>query len=187
MSLRVITTGIPGVVVIEPEIHGDARGYFFESWHAGKYSEMGLPAAFVQDNVSRSSRGTLRGLHLQEPNGQGKLVQVLEGEVFDVAVDVRVGSPTFGRWEGFVLSAENKRQAYVPPGLAHGFCVLSESALFTYKCTDFYRRDVEFGVAWNDSDIGIAWPIASPLLSAKDQAAPRLADIPLARLPKWSA
>jgi dTDP-4-dehydrorhamnose 3,5-epimerase len=185
MSLTVGTSVIPGVIIVEPAVFGDARGSFFEAWHAERYAAVGLPSVFVQDNVSRSARSTLRGLHLQEPHGQGKLVQVLEGEVFDVALDVRVGSPTFGKWEGFALSHENRRQVYLPPGIAHGFCVVSEFALFAYKCTDYYQRDVEFGVAWNDPDVGIAWPVALPLLSPKDAAAPRLAEIPTQRLPKW--
>jgi dTDP-4-dehydrorhamnose 3,5-epimerase len=133
----------------------------------------------VQDNFSRSSKGILRGLHFQEPNAQGKLVQVLAGAVYDVAVDIRRGSPTFGRWVGVELSADNRRQLWVPPGFAHGFCVLSESADFHYKCTDFYSPTSEHGIAWNDPDLGIPWPVTSPLLSAKDSAAPRLKDAPL--------
>jgi dTDP-4-dehydrorhamnose 3,5-epimerase len=172
-----------GLVIIEPSVFGDARGFFMESYSRDRYAEAGLPREFVQDNISRSARGILRGLHLQHPNDQGKLCQVLEGEVFDVAVDVRVGSPTFGQWEGVTLSSENRRQFYVPPGFAHGFCVLSEYALFSYKCTDYYSQPSELGVIWNDPDIGIDWPIGNPQLSDKDARNPRLKDIPQDRLP----
>ena len=171
-------------MVIEPAVFQDGRGFFYESWSARKYEELGLPAQFVQDNVSRSGRGTLRGLHLQSPpHGQGKLVHVLEGEVFDVAVDVRVGSPTFGQWVGETLSAENHRQLYVPPGFAHGFCVLSEHALFAYKCTQYYAPQAELSVLWNDPAIGIEWPLRDPMLSKKDVAGLPLAQVPRERLP----
>jgi dTDP-4-dehydrorhamnose 3,5-epimerase len=176
---------IEGLVIIEPSVFGDQRGFFMESYSRDRYADAGLPREFVQDNVSLSERGILRGLHLQHPNGQGKLCQVLEGEVFDVAVDVRVGSPTFGRWEGVILSAENKRQFYIPAGFAHGFCVLSERALFSYKCTDFYSASSELGVAWNDPDIGIDWPIDAPQLSAKDAKNPRLKNISPEELPQY--
>ena len=176
---------IEGLLIIEPTVFGDERGFFMEAYSRDRYAEMGLPREFVQDNVSLSAHGILRGLHLQHPNGQGKLCQVLEGEVFDVAVDVRVGSPTFGSWEGVRLSSENKRQLYVPPGFAHGFCVLSERALFSYKCTDFYSAATELGVAWNDPDIGIDWPIDTPRLSAKDAKNPPLKDIPQGKLPSY--
>src|SRR5690606_18736040 len=162
----------------------DARGFFLESWHQARYAEAGLPP-FVQDNVSRSSRGTLRGLHAQEPFGQGKLVQVLDGEVFDVAVDIRVGSPTFGRWAGEFLSAANHRQIYIPPGFAHGFCVTSERAIFAYKCTEFYHPETEFSIAWNDPDLNIAWPVDAPIVSQKDARAARLKDIARDRLPSF--
>lgn len=174
---------IPGLVIIEPTVFGDARGFFMESYSRDRYADAGLPREFVQDNVSLSRRGILRGLHLQHPNDQGKLCQVLEGEVFDVAVDVRVGSPTFGQWEGVTLSSENKRQFYVPPGFAHGFCVLSERALFSYKCSGFYSQPDELGVIWNDPDIGIDWPVDDPQLSEKDAKNPRLKDIPPEKLP----
>ena len=174
---------LPGLVLIEPVVHGDERGFFMETYSRDRYADAGLPISFVQDNVSLSSKGILRGLHLQHPNDQGKLCFVLEGEVFDVAVDVRVGSPTFGRWKGVSLSAANKRQFYVPTGFAHGFCVLSERALFCYKCTDFYAMESELGVAWDDP--AIDWPIRSPRLSGKDQKNPRLEDIPLNRLPRY--
>jgi dTDP-4-dehydrorhamnose 3,5-epimerase len=182
--MRVDSTNVAGVLVIEPDVYQDDRGYFFESWSARRYAEHGLPASFVQDNVSRSSRGALRGLHLQlPPMGQGKLVHVLEGEVFDVAVDVRIDSPTFGKWIGETLSAQNSRQIYIPPGFAHGFCVLSEHALFAYKCTQYYAPSSELSVLWNDPDIGIAWPVKAPVLSNKDAAAPRLHAIARDRLP----
>lgn len=185
-TMRVSPAGIAGVLIIDPPVFGDARGYFLETWHQDRYAEFGMPHTFVQDNVSRSARGALRGLHLQHPFAQGKLVQVLEGAVFDVAVDVRVGSPTFGQWVGETLSAENHRQLYVPPGMAHGFCVLTDHALFAYKCTDRYHPETEITIAWDDPAIGIAWPIAQPTLSAKDAAGIRLADCPVGRLPRWS-
>ncbi len=184
--MKVTETELPGVLAIEPDVFADPRGFFFESWSARKYAEHGLPAAFVQDNISRSTRGILRGLHLQSPPlGQGKLVYVLEGEVFDVAVDVRVGSPTFGRWTGSTLSAENHRQLYVPPGFAHGFCVLSEHALFAYKCTEYYAPAAEVSVLWNDPQIGIEWPLRDPMLSKKDAAGIPLAQVPQDRLPRF--
>lgn len=184
MSVKVERTVIPGVYIVDPVVHGDGRGFFFEAWHAEHYERAGLPGRFVQDNVSRSRRGVLRGLHLQFPHPQGKLVQVHDGEVFDVAVDVRVGSPAFGQWFGCSLSAENHRQLYVPPGVAHGFCVTSDSALLSYKCTDFYHPESEFTIAWDDPAIAIAWPIASPILSPKDIGGRRLADLSGA-LPQW--
>ncbi|HEX7479669.1 MAG TPA: dTDP-4-dehydrorhamnose 3,5-epimerase [Polyangiales bacterium] len=183
--MRVTKTPLAEVLLIEPIVHGDARGFFFESWHKERYAAAGLPADFVQDNLSYSQHGILRGLHLQEPFAQGKLVSVLQGEVFDVAVDARVGSPTFGRWHGERLSAENKRQLYIAPGFAHGFCVLSDAALFSYKCTELYHAETELGVAWNDPEIGITWPLDNPVLSAKDAKAPRLREIAEARLPKY--
>jgi dTDP-4-dehydrorhamnose 3,5-epimerase len=150
-----------------------------ELFHEKRYAEAGLPGPFVQDNFSRSAKGILRGLHFQQPHAQGKLVQVFAGAVYDVAVDIRRGSPTFGRWVGVELSADNRRQLWVPPGFAHGFCVLSESADFHYKCTDFYSPASEHGIAWNDPELGIPWPVKSPLLSPKDSAAPRLKDAPV--------
>jgi len=183
--MKVESAIIPGPLIIEPAVHGDERGFFMETYSRDRYAAAGLPGDFVQDNVSMSAKGILRGLHLQHPNDQGKLCSVLDGEVFDVAVDVRVGSPTFGRWVGVTLSSKNKRQFYVPPGFAHGFCVLSERALFSYKCTDFYSAASELGVAWDDPDIGIDWPISSPTLSGKDQANPSLKDIPTGKLPHY--
>lgn len=166
--MKITPTAIPEVLLIEPDVHGDARGFFMESWHARKYAEQGLDVAFVQDNHSRSRRGVLRGLHYQLEVPQGKLVRVTAGRVFDVAVDIRRGSPSFGRWVGYELSGENFRQLYVPPGFAHGFCVLSESADFLYKCTDFYAPETEYGIRWDDPDIGIDWPDGEFQISDKD-------------------
>jgi len=179
------TTNLPGVLLVKPNVFGDARGFFLESWNRERYAEAGLDQDFVQDNVSQSRQGILRGLHFQNPRPQGKLVQVLRGEVFDVAVDIRVGSPTFGQWYGVALSEENHYQLYVPENFAHGFCVTSETALFAYKCTDFYNPAGEHSLAWDDPDIGIPWPVAAPQLSAKDQAAKRLKDFPPAALPVY--
>lgn len=180
--MNVIETELPGVLIVEPKVFGDSRGFFLETFNARRYAEHGIALPFVQDNLSFSARGTLRGLHFQNPQTQGKLVSVLHGEVYDVAVDVRDGSPTFGRWAGVTLSAENKRQFYVPPGFAHGFCVTSETALFSYKCTDAYAPQAEGSVAWDDPDLAIPWPVSVPLLSPKDAAAPRLRDVPRERL-----
>ena len=174
--MRVTPLAVPEVLLVEPTVIGDARGFFMESFSVRRYADAGIPGRFVQDNVSRSRRGVLRGLHLQHPHAQGKLVSVLEGEVFDVAVDVRVGSPTFGRWVGEYLSAENHRQLYVPPGFAHGFVVTSDDALFTYKCTDYYRPEAEHSVRWDDPAIGIAWPGAGFTLSERDRHARTLAE-----------
>jgi dTDP-4-dehydrorhamnose 3,5-epimerase len=185
--VKVIETELPGVVIIEPDVFEDHRGFFLETWSRSRYTNAGINGPFVQDNVSRSSRGILRGLHFQNPQGQGKLVQVFAGEVFDAAVDVRVGSPTFGKWTGVRLSADNHRQMYIPAGFAHGFCVLSDSAIFSYKCTDYYNSSVEMGIIWNDPDIGIDWPIDEPKLSQKDSALPRLKDIAAEKLPRYEA
>ena len=175
--MKVIATALPGVMIIEPKVFGDAWGFFMETWNQARYEEHGLPAVFVQDNLSFSQKGVLRGLHFQNPNAQGKLVYVLQGEVFDVAVDIRVGSPTMGKWVGVTLSSENKCQIYIPEGFAHGFCVTSETALFAYKCTEMYQPLSEYGVSWKDPDLGIKWPIEKPLLSEKDLNYPRLKDI----------
>jgi dTDP-4-dehydrorhamnose 3,5-epimerase len=177
--VKISETELPGVLLLEPKRFGDDRGFFMELFHEKRYAEAGIPGPFVQDNFSRSARGILRGLHFQQPQAQGKLVQVFAGAVYDVAVDIRRGSPTFGRWVGVELSADNRRQLWVPPGFAHGFCVLSESADFHYKCTDFYSPASEHGIAWNDPDLGIPWPVKSPLLSPKDSVAPRLKDAPV--------
>ena len=180
--MNVIPCELSGVLIFEPKVFGDARGFFMETWNCQRYRDAGLAGDFVQDNVSLSRRGILRGLHFQNPGGQGKLVYVLHGEVFDVAVDVRRSSPTFGRWHGLTLSAENKRQFFIPPGFAHGFAVLSETALFAYKCTELYAPQNEVTLAWNDPDIGIQWPLESPQLSEKDTRGLRLRDIPKDRI-----
>jgi dTDP-4-dehydrorhamnose 3,5-epimerase len=171
----------------QPAVFGDDRGFFFETWNADRYGQLGLPDKFVQSNVSSSARGVLRGLHYQWPNPQGKLVSVFEGEVYDVAVDIRRGSPTFGRWAAVVLSAENKRQFWIPEGFAHGFAVLSERAIFSYLCTAQYDKAADAGVRWDDAAIGIDWPIDSPLLSDKDAVAPFLKDVAPDRLPVFAA
>ena len=176
--MTVTETALPGVLVLEPRVFGDARGFFCETYHAERYRQAGVDAAFVQDNLSRSGRGTLRGLHFQAPpHAQAKLVQVLEGAVWDVAVDLRRDSPTFGQHVGVELSAENGRQVYVPVGFAHGFCVTSETALFAYKCSAFYAPGAEGSLRWDDPDLAIGWPVEAPVLSDKDRAAPRLADV----------
>lgn len=169
---------LDGLRLIRPRRFGDARGWFVESWQEARYRDAGLPERFVQDNFSYSARGVLRGLHFQNPNPQGKLVMVLLGEVWDVAVDLRRGSPTFGRWQGVRLSGEEPVQFYVPPGFAHGFVVLSDTALFHYKCTAPYSPADEHSVRWDDPDLAIAWPVRDPVLSARDAAAPRLRDLP---------
>jgi dTDP-4-dehydrorhamnose 3,5-epimerase len=183
--VKVIQTSLPGLVLLEPVVFGDARGFFFETWNAERYAAQGLPSSFVQSNVSSSSKGVLRGLHYQWPRPQGKLVTVLQGEVYDVAVDIRRGSPTFGRWEAFILSGENRRQLWIPPGFAHGFAVLSDDALFNYLCTDVYVKEADASVRWNDADIAVDWPISAPTLSSKDEQAPFLQDIPAERLPVY--
>ncbi len=175
--MRFITTEIEGVVIIEPDVYRDTRGFFLETYHAEKYRNGGIDAVFVQDNQSRSVKDTLRGLHGQLRHPQGKLIRAIEGEIWDVAVDLRRDSPTFGRHVTATLSADNFRQMFIPPGFAHGFCVLSDVAQIEYKCTDFYRPGDEFAVAWNDPEIGISWPVAEPLLSERDHNAPRLAEV----------
>lgn len=168
--MNVVATTLEGVVIIEPRVFADARGFFFESYHAERYAAAGLPLRFVQDNHSCSAPGTLRGLHYQLRHPQGKLIRVLRGSILDVAVDIRKGSPSFGRWVGVVLSAENKRQLYVPPGYAHGFCVPEEASEVEYKCTDFYTPEDEHGILWSDPTIGITWPVKTPVLSDRDRA-----------------
>ena len=186
--MKIIETDLPGCVVIEPSVHGDARGFFYESWNARRFGEHGLPAQFVQHNVSRSQRGVLRGLHYQWPNNpQGKLVSVLEGEVYDIAVDIRRGSPTFGQHAAVVLSADNKRHFWIPEGFAHGFLVLSETALFTYLCTAPYDRASDNSLRWDDPQLAIDWPLAEVSLSAKDAVAPLLVDVAPERLPQYAA
>jgi dTDP-4-dehydrorhamnose 3,5-epimerase len=168
--MNIIKTAIEGALIIEPKVFGDDRGFFLETYSQKRYQDAGIPSVFVQDNLSFSRRGVLRGLHSQNPNAQGKLVSVPMGEVFDVAVDIRKGSPSYGRWVGVNLSGENKRQFWLPPGLAHGFLVLSETALFSYKCTEYYSPKDEFTLLWNDPDIGIEWPIFEGIqLSNKDR------------------
>lgn len=184
--MRVDTTQLPGVLIIDPAVHRDARGFFVERYHAKTYSEHGLPHAFVQDNHSRSVKGTLRGMHMQLSQQQGKLVYVLEGSIFDVAVDVRVGSPSFGQWVGVELTSDNFRQLYIPPGLAHGFCVTSDRADVVYKCTDYYLPGDEIALLWNDPDLAIQWPIVSPLLSQKDANGLTLKYV-MSRLPAYKS
>ena len=184
--MRIIETGIAGLVIIEPVVHGDDRGYFMELWRATKYARAGVPASFVQSNVSRSGAGVIRGLHYQHPCPQGKLVSVLEGSIFDVAVDIRSDSPTFKQWAGVELSADNHRQLLVPEGFAHGFCVLGDHALMSYLCTAEYVAEFDAALAWNDPDIGVIWPPGSFSLSEKDRDAPRLRDIAPEDLPRMS-
>lgn len=184
--MKVIETALPGCLLIEPVVHGDERGFFLETWNAERFAAHGMPARFVQSNLSSSSRGVLRGLHYQWPRPQGKLVSVLEGEVYDVAVDIRRGSPHFGRWTAAILSAENRRQFWIPEGFAHGFAVLSERAVFNYLCTDVYVKEADAGVRWNDAAIGVDWPISDPVLSGKDAVAPFLDDIGEERLPVYA-
>lgn len=173
--MKIQATALPGVLIIEPRVFQDERGFFLETYHARRYAEAGLDAIFVQDNHSRSRRGTLRGLHFQVANPQGKLVRVIEGTIWDVAVDIRPDSPTAGQYVGVEISAENFRQIYVPPGYAHGFCVTSDVAQVEYKCTAFYDPADERGIAWNDPALGIPWPVATPILSARDSSNPTLA------------
>jgi dTDP-4-dehydrorhamnose 3,5-epimerase len=175
--VKVETTELPGVLLVEPTVHRDERGFFLESWHEARYREHGIPAIFVQDNHSRSEKGILRGLHAQSPRGQGKLVRCIAGAIWDVAVDVRVGSPAFGRHVAFELSGEDFRQVYVPPGLLHGFCVLGDFAEIEYKCTDVYVAQDDFGVRWDDPELAVPWPIRDPVLSPKDAAAPLLREV----------
>jgi dTDP-4-dehydrorhamnose 3,5-epimerase len=172
--------------LVEPDVYKDDRGFFLETYHQKKYSEEGIAKSFVQDNRSNSAKNVLRGLHYQLRNPQAKLVYVITGEIFDVAVDIRRGSPTFGKWEGVYLSSENNCQMYIPEGFAHGFCVLSETADVLYKCSDFYHPDDEFGILWSDPAIGIGWPVAEPILSPKDSKYPQLKEITNSMLPSYS-
>jgi dTDP-4-dehydrorhamnose 3,5-epimerase len=182
--MRFAPTELPGVVVVEPDVHRDGRGFFLETYHAEKYRAGGIEGPFVQDNHSHSVARTLRGLHLQHRRPQGKLIRVIEGEIFDVVADVRVGSPTFGQWFGVTLSADNFRQCYAPPGVAHGFCVVSPVAQVEYKCTELYDPDTDIGVSWNDPSLGIRWPVTEPILSHRDRQHPPLAEL-LDLLPRW--
>ena len=183
--MKVTPTELPEVLVVEPDVFGDHRGSFMESYNAARYRDAGIDADFVQDNLSYSKRGVLRGLHYQQPNPQGKLVQVLLGEVFDVAVDIRVGSPQFGRWVARTLSASRPQQLYIPPGFAHGFLVLSDEAVFHYKCTTLYDAPSDRSLRWDDPAIGISWPTTAFLLSKKDQNAPRVDELAQAELPTY--
>jgi dTDP-4-dehydrorhamnose 3,5-epimerase len=184
MAVKYTKTSLPGVLIIEPVVFKDDRGVFLETHHQKKYVEGGINRTFVQDNRSHSKKGVLRGLHYQHRYPQGKLVYVITGEIFDVAVDIRRGSSTFGKWEGIYLSSDNNCQVFVPEGFAHGFCVLSETADVLYKCTDFYHPDDEFGILWSDPTIGIEWPVASPALSSKDSQYPKLTEIAEDFLPR---
>ncbi|MCL4185059.1 MAG: dTDP-4-dehydrorhamnose 3,5-epimerase [Burkholderiaceae bacterium] len=185
--MRLVETSLPGCIVIEPKVFGDDRGWFYESWNRERFCAAGLTMQFVQSNVSRSSRGVLRGLHYQWPNPQGKLVSVLEGEVWDVAVDIRRGSPTFGRWTAVVLSAGNKRHFWIPEGFAHGFAVRSANAVFSYLCTAVFDANADAAIRWDDPQLSIEWPERAPRLSTRDAAAPLLADVPQARMPVYRA
>jgi len=179
--MQIEQTKLEGVLLITPQVFGDERGFFMETYNQEKAKTLGLPSEFVQDNHSKSAYGVLRGLHYQSPQWQGKLVRVIQGEIFDVAVDIRAGSATFGNWVGVKLSAENKQQLYVPEGFAHGFCVTSETAEVVYKCTSLYAPEQEGSLLWNDADIGIEWPVEQPKLSGKDEAG-----VPLSKLPPLS-
>ncbi|MCG6910618.1 MAG: dTDP-4-dehydrorhamnose 3,5-epimerase [Deltaproteobacteria bacterium] len=182
--MNLIDIDIPGPKIIEPDVYPDRRGFFCETYQKRRFAENGIQTIFVQDNLSSSGKGTLRGLHYQHPHAQAKLVQVVQGAVLDVIVDIRRGSPFFGKWAGVTLSAENKRQFFVPEGFAHGYCVLSEAAVFTYKCSDYYAPDCEKGVLWSDPGIGIQWPLKDPVLSDKDRHYPCLKDVAPDALPE---
>jgi dTDP-4-dehydrorhamnose 3,5-epimerase len=182
MAVQAQATSLPGITLCTPDVFPDPRGFFMETYRRDRYQALGIGAAFVQDNYSHSSRGTLRGLHYQIQCPQDKLVSVIRGEIYDAVVDLRRGSPTFGRWEGHILSAENRRQLFVPAGFAHGFCVVSDEADVMYKCSDLYCPAGERGLLWSDPDVGIAWPLAHPTLSPRDQKHPRLQAIPEADL-----
>lgn len=183
--MKVIQSRIPDVLIIEPRVFGDNRGYFMETFHADRYRENSIDCRFVQDNFSYSKRGTLRGLHYQFPRDQAKLVQVVQGEIFDVAVDIRRGSPTFGHWAGVWLSEANHRQLFIPAGFAHGFAVVSDTAMFIYKCSDVYVPEAEGGILWNDPDLAIDWPVTQPILSGKDQTFGPLKAIAPDKLPRY--
>lgn len=183
--MKVINTDLDGVVIVEPDVYGDQRGFFMETYNRERYKIHGIDIEFVQDNYSFSTKGILRGLHYQYEHTQAKLVQVLDGEVFDVAVDVREGSPNFGKWTGVYLSGENKRQLFIPEGFAHGFYVISETAMFVYKCSDYYSPEKEYGVLWSDPYLNIKWPGSPPVLSEKDKSNDCLRNIPKNRLPVY--
>jgi dTDP-4-dehydrorhamnose 3,5-epimerase len=183
--MKIIETQLAGVKIIQPDIFTDDRGYFLETYQERRYEEHGIKVDFVQDNLSFSTKGTLRGLHYQYPHPQAKLVQVIQGEVLDVIVDIRKGSPTFGKWTGIRLSQKNRKQVFAPEGFAHGYCVLSDNAIFAYKCSDFYTPECEKGVLWSDPDIGIGWPVEMPILSEKDERYSSLKNIPDEDLPEY--
>lgn len=183
--MNIIKTKLQTVLILEPKVFSDKRGYFLETWNSKRYEAAGIPGPFVQDNISSSQKGVLRGLHYQYPQSQGKLIQVLSGEVIDVAVDIRVGSPTYGQWINEILSETNHKQMYIPPGFAHGYCVISEAAIFTYKCNEFYNPVTEHGIIWNDPELNIDWPVKEPILSAKDKNYPKLKDISPDTLPQF--
>lgn len=183
--MKIRETRIQGLLILEPDVFEDARGFFMEIHHQKKYEEAGIDRAFVQDNLSCSVQDTLRGLHYQYPYAQAKLVQAISGEIFDVAVDIRRGSPTFGKWEAILLSEKNRWQVFVPEGFAHGFCVMSGAARVLYKCTDLYAPQAEHGIQWSDPDLAIDWPVQKPLLSPKDSRYPNLKQIPVANLPSY--
>jgi dTDP-4-dehydrorhamnose 3,5-epimerase len=183
--MKILPSSLPEILIIEPSVFQDERGFFMETYQQRRYTGAGIESVFVQDNLSYSVRGTLRGLHYQVKHAQAKLIQVIEGTIFDVALDIRRGAPSFGQWTSVHLSDENKRQLFLPEGFAHGFCVLSESAQVVYKCTDYYAAEDEGGILWSDPALAIAWPILKPLLSEKDIQLPHLADIPPERLPVY--
>jgi dTDP-4-dehydrorhamnose 3,5-epimerase len=183
--VNIIPTRLPGVIEIEPDVYTDNRGFFIETYHHIRYKDCGIDRTFVQDNLSFSFRGTLRGLHFQYPRPQAKLIQALEGEVFDVVVDIRRGSPHLGQWAGAILSDQNKHQLYVPEGFAHGFCVLSERALVHYKCSEFYAQECEGGILWSDPELNINWPVRAPVISEKDSQYGFLRDLSADRLPVY--
>ena len=185
MTIDVQTTALPGVILLKPKRYGDARGYFLETYHQRKYRDLGITSEFVQDNLSSSAHGVLRGLHYQIRHQQAKLVQCVQGCVFDVAIDIRIGSPSFGKWFGVELSDQNGLQMFVPTGFAHGFCVLSDAATFHYKCSDFYHPNAEGGILWSDPALGIQWPLEKPILSDKDGRYPCLDQISKEQLPKF--
>ena len=183
--MKIITASVEGILIIEPQIFKDKRGFFMETYNRNRYNASGINTTFVQDNLSYSLKNTLRGLHFQIKHPQAKLIQVISGEIFDVAVDLRSGSATFGKWTGIHLSDENKRQLFIPKGFAHGFCVLSEFALFYYKCSDFYAPEDEGGVIWSDPDIGIEWPVENPIISKKDNQFQKLSGLTAEKLPSF--
>ena len=185
--MKVIETEIPGVLIIEPAAFEDPRGFFMETYQRERYTDIGITDEFVQDNISFSKEGTLRGLHFQYPTEQAKLVQVMKGEVLDVAVDIRRGSPSFGKWTAETLSDGNRRQIYIPKGFAHGFCVLSEEAVFHYKCSDYYHPQSEAGILWSDENLQIQWPVIEPIVSDKDRKLPRLNEILVENLPSMGS